>query len=400
MNPPYGERLGDTLALGPLYEQIGSVLRHRFTGWDAFVLSSNPDLQKRIGLRAARRHVLFNGAIECRLLELPIAATAPQSPLRPRATVRAEAFANRLRKNFEHRKKWAEREDVHCWRVYDADLVEYAVAVDLYETSAHVQEYAPPATMDPARAEERLSDMLALVPDVLGIAAADVHVKQRRRQRERTGGQYGKQAARGKKLTVREGGHRFLVNLTDYLDTGLFLDHRRIRAMIESIAGGKTLPEPVRVHRLGDGLRRARGGASSSVSVDLSNTYIDWAEENFALNRVSQRAHTLVRGDVDAFLADERKRYDLIFCAPPTFSNSKGAARDFDIGRDHAALIDACARLLTKDGVLLFSNHFRKFKMDVEALPGLELSNISKKTLPVDFQRDPRFHNSWRITKK
>ena len=198
---------------------------------------------------------------------------------------------------------------------------------------------------------------------------------------------------------MREGGHRFLVNLTDYLDTGLFLDHRRMRAMIESIAGGKTFLN-LFAYTGSATVYAAAGGASSSVSVDLSNTYIDWAGENFALNRVSQRAHTLVRSDVDAFLADERKRYDLIFCAPPTFSNSKGAARDFDIGRDHAALIDACARLLTKDGVLLFSNHFRKFKMDVEALPALELSNISKKTLPVDFQRDPRFHNSWRITRK
>ncbi|HXU73986.1 MAG TPA: bifunctional 23S rRNA (guanine(2069)-N(7))-methyltransferase RlmK/23S rRNA (guanine(2445)-N(2))-methyltransferase RlmL [Polyangia bacterium] len=399
MNPPYGERLGETLALGPLYEQIGSVLRHRFTGWDAFVLSSNPDLQKRIGLRPARRHVLFNGALECRLLELPIAATAPMAPLRSRASVRAEAFANRLQKNYAHRKKWAAREDIHCWRVYDADLVEYAVAVDLYENAAHVQEYAPPSTIDPARAEERLSDVLALVPDVLGVAAADVYVKQRRRQRPPEGGQYGRQGAKGKKLTVREGGHQFLVNLSDYLDTGLFLDHRRLRAMIQSLAHGKSFLN-LFAYTASATVYAAAGGARSSVSVDLSNTYLDWAAENFALNRVSQRAHTLVRSDVDAFLADERHRFDLIFCAPPTFSNSKGAERDFDVKRDHPALIAACARLLADGGVLLFSNHFRKFKMDEAALPDLQLSNISKKTLPLDFERDPRFHNSWRITKR
>jgi 23S rRNA (guanine2445-N2)-methyltransferase / 23S rRNA (guanine2069-N7)-methyltransferase len=397
MNPPYGERLGETAALGPLYEQIGAILRHRFTGWNAFVLASNPELQKRIALRAAKKHVLFNGAIECRLVEIPIAAEAPKAPMRPRATVRGEAFANRLRKNFQHLKKWAAREDVHCWRVYDADLVEYAVAVDLYETAAHVQEYAPPSTVDPARAEERLGDILALGPAVLGVAASDVYLKQRRRQKPTQ--QYGRMDKRGKMLTVREGGHRFLVNLSDYLDTGLFLDHRRIRAMIESLARGKTFLN-LFAYTGSATVYAAAGGARSSVSVDLSNTYLDWAAENFALNRVQKGAHELVRSDVDKFLASERRRFDLIFCAPPTFSNSKGAERDFDVQRDHAALIRACARLLADGGVLFFSNHFRKFKMDVAAMPELELSNISKKTLPLDFQRDPRFHNSWRITKR
>ena len=296
MNPPYGERLGETAALGPLYEQIGAVLRHRFTGWSAFVLTSNPELQKRIGLRAAKKHVLFNGALECRLLELPIAAEAPKAPMRPRAAVRGEAFANRLRKNFQHLKKWAAREDVHCYRVYDADLVEYAVAVDLYETAAHVQEYAPPSTVDPARAEERLGDIIALVPEVLGVAATDVYVKQRRRQRPTE--QYGRMGARGKKRTVREGGHQFLVNLSDYLDTGLFLDHRRIRALIAELARGRTFLN-LFAYTGSATVYAAAGGARSSVSVDLSNTYVEWAAENFALNRVSTRAHELVRADVD-----------------------------------------------------------------------------------------------------
>lgn len=397
MNPPYGERLGETLALGALYEQIGSILRHRFTGWHAYVLTSNPDLQKKIGLRTAKKHVLFNGPLECRLLDLPIAAEAPKMPLRPRSAVRGEAFANRLRKNFAHLKKWAAREDIHCWRVYDADLVEYAVAVDLYETAAHVQEYAPPSTIDPARAEERLGDVLALVPEVLGVAAADVYLKQRRRQKPTE--QYGRMDRRGKMRTVREGGHRFLVNLSDYLDTGLFLDHRRLRAMIGERARGKSFLN-LFAYTGSATVYAAAGGARSSVSVDLSNTYLDWAAENFALNGVSQRAHELVRSDVDKFLAGERRRFDLIFCAPPTFSNSKSAERDFDVQRDHVELIRRCAARLADGGVLLFSNHFRKFKMDAAALPELELSNLSKKTLPIDFQRDPRFHNSWRITRR
>ncbi len=273
------------------------------------------------------------------------------------------------------------------------------MAIDLYENAAHVQEYAPPSTIDPARAEERLGDVIALVPEVLGVAATDVYVKQRRRQRAAAGEQYGRMDKRGKMLTVREGGHRFLVNLSDYLDTGLFLDHRKLRAMIASLARGKSFLN-LFAYTGSATVYAAAGGARSSVSVDLSNTYLDWAAENFALNRVSQRAHELVKSDVDKFLAGERRRFDLVFCAPPTFSNSKGAERDFDVQRDHVALIRRCAELLADGGVLLFSNHFRKFKMDVAALPELELSNISKKTLPADFQRDPRFHNSWRITKR
>jgi 23S rRNA (guanine2445-N2)-methyltransferase / 23S rRNA (guanine2069-N7)-methyltransferase len=397
MNPPYGERLGEAAALAPLYEQIGAVLRHRFTGWRTFVLAADPALVKRIGLRAARKHVLFNGAIECRLLELPIDAEAPRAPMRPRATVRAEPFANRVRKNLEQRRKWAEREDVHCYRVYDADLVEYAVAIDLYENAAHVQEYAPPATVDAERAEERLGDVLALVPELLDVAAADVFLKQRRRQRGGT--QYERQAKKGRTLTVREGGHRFLVNLSDYLDTGLFLDHRRLRAMIQSLSAGKRVLN-LFAYTGSATIYAAAGGARSSTSVDLSNTYLDWAAENFALNRVSQQQHRLVRADVAEFLEDERGQYDLIFLAPPTFSKSKGMTHDFDLQRDHASLIRASAARLATDGVLLFSNHFRKFKLDRTALPGLRCDDISKKTLPVDFARDPRFHNSWRITRE
>jgi 23S rRNA (guanine2445-N2)-methyltransferase / 23S rRNA (guanine2069-N7)-methyltransferase len=169
--------------------------------------------------------------------------------------------------------------------------------------------------------------------------------------------------------------------------------------MIASLAAGKSFLN-LFAYTGSATVYAAAAGARSSVSVDLSNTYLEWAAENFALNRVPQRAHSLERSDVDEFLANERRRFDLIFCAPPTFSNSKGATRDFEVQRDHPALLAACARLLADDGVIFFSNHFRKFKMDAAALPALKLSNISKKTLPLDFARDPRFHNSWRVTKK
>jgi 23S rRNA (guanine2445-N2)-methyltransferase / 23S rRNA (guanine2069-N7)-methyltransferase len=346
-------------------------------------------------LRAARRHIVFNGALECRLLEYPISSEAPRAPARPRAQVRAEAFANRVRKNLAHLRKWAKREEVCCFRVYDADLVEYAVALDLYEDAAHVQEYAPPATVDAARAEERLQDVVALVPELLDVAATDVFVKQRRRQRE--GDQYQKLSARRSLKQVREGGHRFLVNLSDYIDTGLFLDHRRMRALVGQEARDRAFLN-LFAYTGSATVYAAAGGATGSISVDLSNTYLDWAGENFRINDIDRARHRLVRADVDKYLAESPDRFGLIFCAPPTYSKSKGMSHDFDLQRDHVALLRACTRLLERDGVLLFSNHFRRFKMDAEALPELRIDNITKKTLPVDFQRDARFHNSWRIT--
>jgi 23S rRNA (guanine2445-N2)-methyltransferase / 23S rRNA (guanine2069-N7)-methyltransferase len=238
---------------------------------------------------------------------------------------------------------------------------------------------------------------VALVPEVLGIAAANVHVKQRRRQR--AGAQYEKLAATGKKQIVREGGLRFLVNLSDYLDTGLFLDHRRLRALIRDLAPGKSFLN-LFGYTGSATVYAAAGGARASLSVDLSNTYLDWAAENFALAGMSQREHRLLRADVLTFLDETRERFDLILCAPPTFSNSKGMTRDFDVQRDHVTLLRACSRLLSDDGVLLFSDHFRRFKMDLPSLSELAIANITTKTLPLDFRRDARFHNSWRITKR
>jgi 23S rRNA (guanine2445-N2)-methyltransferase / 23S rRNA (guanine2069-N7)-methyltransferase len=223
-----------------------------------------------------------------------------------------------------------------------------------------------------------------------------VFLKQRRRQR--AGAQYERQNQKGRMRQVHEGGHRFLVNLSDYLDTGLFLDHRRLRAMIQAEAQGKRFLN-LFAYTGSATVYAAAGGARSSTSVDLSNTYLDWAAENFALNKVKTAQHRLVRSDVDEFLAHERQQYDLIFVAPPTFSNSKGAERDFDVQRDHAALLNACARLLAPNGTILFSNHFRKFKMDAAALTGLRVDELTHKTLPLDFARDKRFHNSWRLSR-
>ena len=306
-------------------------------------------------------------------------------------------FQNRLAKNLRHLKKWAKREGVTCFRVYDADLPEYAVAVDLYEQAAHIQEYEAPKTVDAAAAEQRLHDVMAVAPEVLGVRPEDVFLKVRRRQRGLE--QYEKLDSSGAEWKVHEGGHTFLVNLRDHLDSGLFLDHRKLRALIAELAPGRRFLN-LYAYTASATVYAAKAGARASTSVDLSNTYLEWAARNLAENGVRGSAHELVRADVSAWLPSASGRYGLILCAPPTFSNSKKMEETFDVQRDHVALLRAAAARLESDGVLLFSNHFRRFKMDAEALPELAIEEITALTRPPDFQRNPRIHNSWKITRR
>lgn len=309
-------------------------------------------------------------------------------------------LANRLRKNLRHLGKWARREGVTCYRLYDGDLPEYALAVDLYEKWAHVQEYAAPANVDPAKAEARLADAMAVIPDALGIPADRVILKIRRRQKGPA--QYERQATTGQFREVHEGGLRFLVNLADYLDTGLFLDHRPTRALIRSlISGGRFLN--LFAYTGTASVSAAAGGAAATTTVDMSSVYLDWARRNMALNGFAEgRAHRFVRADCVAWLATPRdERYHVIFLDPPTFSNSKRMGEaTFDVQRDHVGLIQAAAKLLARDGVLFFSNNFRHFKMHRAGLPDLTIEDISYATTPPDFQRNLRIHNCWKISRR
>jgi 23S rRNA (guanine2445-N2)-methyltransferase / 23S rRNA (guanine2069-N7)-methyltransferase len=325
--------------------------------------------------------------------ELALASRAAASP-------GAEMFANRLRKNLRHLGKWARREGVTCYRVYDGDLPEYALAVDVYEGWAHVQEYAPPPTVDPVRAQARLADAMAVIPDVLGFPADRVVLKVRRRQKGLA--QYERQGATGRFREVHEGGLRLLVNLTDYLDTGLFLDQRPTRALIRDLArGGRFLN--LFAYTGTASVYAAAGGAASTTTVDMSAIYLDWARRNMALNGFHDgKKHRFVRADCLAWLAAMHpERYHVIFVDPPTFSTSKRmGTTTFDVQRDHVALIQAAVTLLARDGVLLFSNNFRHFKMRLSAFSHLAITDVSRATIPVDFQRNPRIHTCWKITRR
>lgn len=315
----------------------------------------------------------------------------------------AAAFANRLTKNLNHLRRWLKREQIHGYRLYDADIPEYAVAVDVYECTdgrrrVHVQEYEAPAHVDAEKARQRLDLAVGAIRESLAVPAEQLYLKVRRQQKGSA--QYEKLAATGRFHEVIEGGHRFLVNFDDYLDTGLFLDHRTTRGMLAGLAAGRDFLN-LFAYTGSATVHAAGGGARSTTTVDMSHTYLDWARRNMALNGCSGAHHDFVQANCLDWLdlaARQTRRYGLIFLDPPSFSTSKRMAGTFDVQRDHVALLQKTARLLTPDGVLIFSNNLRRFRMDRDALAGLTTSDISRATLPKDFARNPRIHNCWRIT--
>ncbi|MBZ5710904.1 bifunctional 23S rRNA (guanine(2069)-N(7))-methyltransferase RlmK/23S rRNA (guanine(2445)-N(2))-methyltransferase RlmL [Nannocystis pusilla] len=392
-NPPYGERLGVRADMPALYELLGERLRAQFGGWKAAVLAPDLELGRAIGLRAERRHVLYNGAIPVNLLRFEIPREAPP----PRAYVRSEggeALFNRLRKNRKQLGSWAARNGIEAYRVYDSDIPEYAVAVDVYRDWALVQEYAAPAEIDPVRAAARLREALRVIPDALEIPAGQVVCK--RRERAKGGGQYGRRDDAGDLLEVREGPGRFLVNLTDYLDTGLFLDHRETRALVGKLARGQRFLN-LFAYTGTASVYAGKGGALSTTTVDMSSTYCAWARRNLELNGLRGPQHRVVEAECREFMARELRRYGLIFLDPPTFSNSKKMAGVFDVQRDHVELIRAAVRLLERGGVLIFSTNYRRFRLDEERLADLEIEELSATTIPKDFARSPKIHKVWRI---
>jgi 23S rRNA (guanine2445-N2)-methyltransferase / 23S rRNA (guanine2069-N7)-methyltransferase len=418
-NPPYGERLGgngrDRSALPTLYATLGAVLRERFDGWRAAVLTGSPNLGKGMGLRAKRFHTLYNGPIECRLLHFDVSAEAHVSD-RPRPLPPAERgpgaamLANRLRKNHKALARWLRTEGIDCWRLYDADLPEYALAVDVYGSAdpktperrfVHVQEYAPPAQIDPKAARRRLREAIGVIGDVLAVPEHDLFFKLRRRQRGDA--QYERLAQTGHFHLVAEDGLRLLVNFEDYLDTGLFLDHRSTRRLVRQLAGGRHVLN-LFGYTASASVHAAAGGARSTTTVDMSRTYVDWARQNLALNGFSGRDHQLIQADCLDWLANARayrERFGLVFLDPPTFSTSKRMQGTFDVQRDHVALIRGALSLLAPDGELIFSTNRRRFQLDAEGLAAeAEITDISAATIPRDFARNPRIHRCWRMRRR
>jgi len=405
-NPPYGERMGADAGLADLYRLLGAKLKSEFPGWRASVITSDENLARAIGLRAEKKYQLYNGALECVLLNFEIAAADAPKPEPKPLSAGAQMVKNRIDKNYRHLRKIAAREGVECWRVYDADLPEYAAAIDIYREHPrasgtpldwlHVQEYAAPASIDETLARTRLRELVRAAGEALNVPRERIALKQRRRGKG--GEKYGNLDHRGEFIEVGEGGLRFLANLWDYLDTGLFLDHRPLRARVRELARDKRFLN-LFCYTGSVSVYAAAGGAAETTSVDLSQTYLEWATRNLAINGFGNTKHKLVRADAAGYLAQHSAMYDLIFVDPPTFSNSKSAA-DFDVQRDHGRLLQLCGERLLPGGVILFSNNYRRFKLDEAALSEFEIRDISSATIPFDFERNPRIHQAWELRKK
>lgn len=407
VNPPYGERLGVREELTSLYQELGDCLKSQYGDWRASVITSDPELGKCLGIRARHVNKVFNGALECVLLRLEIEPRWFMKGRQDRAREPgAEMFANRLRKNLKQLVKWCKQESISCFRCYDSDMPEYAFAVDVYDTVQPqierwivVQEYAAPSDVDPRKARSRREQAMAVIPEVFGLPEDRVVFKVRERKRGIS--QYEKQQATRQFHEVREGPCRFWVNFIDYLDTGLFLDHRLTRQMIGKLAPGRSFLN-LFAYTGTASVYAALCGARETITLDMSRTYLDIARRNMALNGIQGEKHQFEQTDCLMWIEKaliKGEKFGLIFLDPPTFSTSKRMEGTLDIQRDHVELIQKTAALLESDGILIFSNNYRRFKMDIEGLVNLKVEDITDQTIPRDFERNRRIHQCWKITR-
>ena len=399
-NPPYDARLAADPAL---YRALGDALKRATPNWCASLLCGDFELARATGLRAQKRYQLFNGPIECSLIVCdPVALPAREETRKRELGEGAQMVANRLRKNLKALRPWREREGVACFRAYDADIPEYACAVDVYTTTddeiwLHVQEYAAPAEIPEATTRKRLNELLAGAREVFEVPKERVAVKTR--STGKGGSKYGRFDQRSEFLHVAEGAATLQVNLFDYLDTGLFLDHRPLRARMALEARGRHFLNLFCYTGVAS-VQAAVQGAAQTTSVDLSATYLEWLADNLRENNIGGTRHRIAQADALKWLEADRGQYDVIFCDPPTFSNSK-RADDFDVQRDHVRLLRAGIERLAPGGVLYFSNNFRRFRLDEAALSAFAaVEDISASTIPPDFARNPRIHRAWRIVRR
>ncbi|WP_281628746.1 bifunctional 23S rRNA (guanine(2069)-N(7))-methyltransferase RlmK/23S rRNA (guanine(2445)-N(2))-methyltransferase RlmL [Vibrio sp. St2] len=399
-NPPYGERLGTHPGLIALYTAFGAQLKSEFGGCQASIFSSSDELLSCLRMRADKQFKLNNGALPCHQKNYSI-SDRPVENKGDNVTesVIAPDFSNRLKKNIAKIGKWARKEELDCYRIYDADLPEYNVAIDVYLDHLVIQEYAAPKNIPEEKAKRRLTDIIRAAIQVTGTEANKVVLKVREKQKGRS--QYQKLSQESETLNVHEYGVQLKVNLHDYLDTGLFLDHKITRRKLGEMAQGKDFLNLFAYTGSGT-VHAACGGAKSTTTVDMSNTYLEWAKENMKLNGQVGRQHRFEQADCLQWLERSTAQFDLIFIDPPTFSNSKRMEQSFDVQRDHIQLMKNLKRLLRNGGTIVFSNNKRHFKMDMEGLDelGLVAKNISHQTLPMDFSRNKHIHNCWVLTHK
>lgn len=418
-NPPYGERLGTVETVPWLYRSLARALQASVPGWRLALLAGSKeqaracDVETRAVMYRQRVH---NGPIGC---DFSVSTIAGQNhheqsvqplvldgPRYDRALTAlqkgnagdlASSLLNRLRKNSKALQKWLEQSKTECYRLYDADIPELNVAIDIYRQHLHVQEYAAPSSVNEQKASERFAIVRATL-EIIFPDAAGIHCKVRRRQK--SGKQYERHDDKQAFIEVQEGAARLLVNLDDYLDSGLFLDHRPMRLKLAEWSREKRFLN-LFCYTGAATIHAAVGGAKSSVSVDLSPTYLQWARANLALNGLGESSHRFVQADVMSWLPSCRDQFDLIFVDPPTFSNSKRTQNDFDVQEHHAEMIDLLMRRLEPGGKLVFSNNFRRFVLDESLKQRYRVEDITKDSIPADFALHQKggkpIHRCWLI---
>ena len=421
VNPPYSERLGDFEQVKKLYTELGELLKEQFSGWDASVLSPDKVFGHSLGIRAKKIYKFNNGSIACELLNFNLEQknylkkrTTENSSqnYKERLSEAALQLNNRIEKNKKKLKSFLKKNDISCYRVYDADLPEYNAAIDVYQDRIHIQEYRAPKSIDEKMAVRRIKDMHRVVAGIFELPLESVYIKQRRQQKGDWQYETKGRDESGKEIEkdyfhVSESGRKFKVNLKDYLDTGLFLDHRNVRQLIANECKGRSLLN-LFCYTASISVYAASAGAKNTTSVDMSNTYLDWGKDNFKLNGLSLNNNEFIRDDTLVWVkeaVDSGLTYDVIFLDPPTFSNSKKMENHFDIQVDHDLLIAQCIQLLNNKGTLYFSNNFKQFTMEFKAENHEVLSDneitikeITKQTTSMDFFRRP-LHRCWKIQK-
>jgi len=401
-NPPYGERIGELPELVENFVLFGQKLKAQFINWRVAILTANIELLAMLKLSSFKRNKFKNGPLDCQLAlynvdekQLAKDAVNPQSSFAEQDS----AFANRLKKNRKGLKGWLKSNQIECYRLYDADIPEYNVAIDVYGDYLVIQEYAAPKTIDSDKATKRLQEVIYWAPKVLEVPTDKVVLKTRAKQKGTN--QYQKVDKSKQSIIMNEHGALFKINLWDYLDTGLFLDHRKTRQIVAKKAKNKTLLN-LFAYTGSVSLQAALHGAKSITTVDMSNTYLNWAQDNFALNKLSSHKYQFIQADCLDWLKKNTDKYDLIFIDPPTFSNSKRMEDSFDVQRDHIALLADALKSLNRGGEIFFTNNKRNFKMDFEGLEelGLQATNMSELTRDKDFARNKHIHNSWSVKRK
>ena len=387
VNPPYGERLGEIEALRTLYADMGNIFKERFEGWQGIFITGDEELARKTGLKASKVNKIYNGPIECISAAFSINSVYREEHTHE-LSESAQMFANRLAKNMKQFSKLAKRQGVTSYRIYDADLPDYSAAIDFYEGKwMYLQEYAAPAYIDPAKTKRRVREMA----QVLEQYTARENIFIRRREKQRGANQYTKSGESEHLEIMQEGGLKFYVNFYDYLDTGIFLDHRPVRRLIGEMSAGKRVLN-LFAYTCTASVYAAANGAASTTSVDTSSTYLDWGKKNFQLNGLDPSKHSFVKEDCIKFLQSAKQKYDLIFIDPPTFSNSKSREDIFDVQRDHRILLMLAKGCLAEGGTIIFSTNYRKFQLDESLSQLFEIKDITQESIPFDFERNNKIH--------